>query len=183
MKRKALGLSAALLFWLLCQAVPVYRVHLDGEALAGGFSPAQLRLAEACARDAAEELCGAEAALPALSYSLRLGLRPTADGARRLSDALLRGTAGVAAADSVSVNGLALGTVRDGAALLDALRESIRAGMPAGAAVGNLGGALRIAPVYTRAGTEIEAADMLRTVTALAPVFYLDAEGTAVTVG
>ena len=179
MKRKALILSAALLFWLLCQLSPVYRVRIGGESPTLCLSPAAFREGLACAGDTAAELLGPEAALPAFSRSLRLGLRPARQDAAVLSDALLRAAEGIDAADCVRVNGETLGAVRNGAALLEALRALIREGLPEGAAVGNLGGTLELSPVYTRAGTEIAEADMLRTVTALAPVFYLDAEGRA----
>lgn len=169
--------ALALLLLFAVHLRPVYRVSVGDERLSGLYSDAQIRQAREAARETAEELLPGEAALPAPRTALRLRLgRPTGDTAA-LSDALLRAAESVTLADAVWINGCALGTVSDGEALLEQLREAIRGGMPAGAAVGNLGGQLKVRPVYTRAGSERESADMLADILAAAPVFYFDGRG------
>ena len=167
----------ALLLLFAVHLRPGYRVSVGEERLAGYYSRAQIRSAFEAAAQAAEELTPEEAALPRPHASLRLGLRRPVGETAALSDALLRTLRGVTEADAVCVNGDTLGTVPDGAALLEALRESIRSGMPAGAMVGNLSGRLQIRPVYTREGFPLENTDMLASILSAAPVFYVDSSG------
>lgn len=167
----------ALLLLFAVHLRPGYRVSVAGERLAGRYSRAQIRTACEAAAQAAEELTPGEAALPRLRVSLRLGLRRPGGETAALTDALLRAAGGITKADAVRVNGDTLGTVKDGASLLQDLRETIRSGMPAGAIVGNLSGRLQIRPVYTREGLSHENADMLASILAAAPVFYVDSRG------
>ena len=94
-----------------------------------------------------------------------------------LTDALLRAVDGVAVTAGVRVNGVPVGTVEDGTGMLELLRGQIRGEMPEGAAVGNLGGRLQVFPVYSRLELAESNEEMIRRITALAPVFYLDKMG------
>ena len=170
----------ALLALLLLFAVhlrPVYRVRVEGAALPGLYSRAQIRQACEAAREAAEELLPDEAALPTPRASLRLRLRRPDGETAALSDALLRTVDAIVTADAVRVNGTELGAVADGAGLLALLQETIRSGMPPGATVGNLSGQLQIRTVYTRAGLERDSAELLASILTAAPAFYLDSGG------
>lgn len=159
---------------------PVYRVTAGGERVPGLYSPAALREGLSAARAAAEELSDTPAALPRVETRKLLRLTPGRGLASTLSDALLQRTGSAVCADGVALNGVPLGAVADGAALLESLRAQIRDGMPAGAAVGNLGGTLQIRPVYTRPDRVFSETDMLARISLLAPVFYLDSEGKVV---
>ena len=167
----------ALLLLFAASLHPVYRISVDGQPVPGFFSPAQLRAAETAARDTAEELSRGEAALPEARLRYTLRLRPADGEPAVLTDALLRAVDGIAVTDSVRVNGVPLGTVEDGNEMLELLRREIRSGMPEGAAVGNLGGRLQVFPVYSRPELAEDKEEMVRRITALAPVFYLDRQG------
>lgn len=156
---------------------PACLVTLDGQRVAGCYSPARVREALRCAEAAAEELTAGDGRLPTLRRSYRLRLRAPDGSAAALADALLQAAEGVVRADGVRVNGQALGTVKDGQAMLEQLQATIRSDMPEGAAVGNISGRLEIRPVYTRSGCETGSWDMILRITALAPVFYLDGQG------
>ncbi len=169
--------ALALLLFFAVQLRPVYRVSIGSERIPGFFSASQVRQAQEAAREAAEELLPREAVTPVPRVSLRLRLRRSDGDTGALTDALLRGDERVVLADAVRVNGTPLGTVTDGEALLEQLREMIRSGMPAGAAVGELGGRLQIRRVYTRSGSEREYEDVLADILRAAPVFYLDGSG------
>lgn len=171
---------AALLALLLLFAAhlrPCCRVSVEGERLTGRYSLTQVRAACEAASQAAEELLPGEAILPRPRTALRLSLRCPDGETAALTDALLRRVEGVTEADMVRVNGGSLGTVADGSALLEELRETIRSGMPAGAVVGKLSGRLQIHPVYTREGFPRESADMLASILEAAPAFYVDGSG------
>ncbi len=170
----------ALLFLLGVHLHPVCRVTVGGEALAGRFSPAQIRLAQRAARAAAEEILDRPTALIRPRCFYRLSLRAADGDPARLCDALLRRADGIVLADGVSVNGTALGTVTDGTLLLERLYEAMRGDMPETATVARLGGNLQIHRVYSRAGHESPVWDMVLRVTGAAPVFYLDGEGKVV---
>lgn len=176
--RVKLSLCLGALFLLFASSLhPVYRITVAGQPIPGGFSPVQLRAAEAAARDTAEELLCGEAALPEAQARYTLRLRPADGELAVLTDALLRAVDGVAVTDSVRVNGVPLGTVADGNEMLELLRRQIRSGMPEGAAVGNLGGRLQVFPVYSRPELADGSEEMVGRITALAPVFYLDKQG------
>ncbi len=177
MFRKVIGAALVLLLLPAVHLHPAYRVRVEGMPLPGLYSAAQLRQGQEAARAAAEELLPGPASLPKPSRSLRLCFSHGSGSPALLSDALLLATEGVALEAGVSVNGIFLGTAADGSALLEQLRETIRRDMPEGAAVGNLGGQLRIRPVYTRPGHELGNWDLILRITDLAPVFYLDREG------
>ena len=175
--KRAAALAAALLFLFAAHLQPCCRVTLDGQYVPGLYSPAAVRAGFRAARAAVEELLPGGAEHPTLRVGIRLRLRPAEDSAAALSEALLLRTDGVAEADGVRVNGVALGAVSNGEALIEALRETIRAAMPDGAAVGNLGGTLSIRRVYTRSGCEKESAALVTQILRLAPAFYLDENG------
>lgn len=176
--RGKLSLCLGMLLLLFVSSLhPVYRITVADRPIPGSFSPAQLRAAEAAARDAAEELSRGEAALPEARIRHTLRLRPADGEIAVLTDALLRAVDGVAVTAGVRVNGVPLGTVEDGTGMLELLRGQIRSEMPEGAAVGNLGGRLQVFPVYSRLELAESNEEMIRRITALAPVFYLDKMG------
>ena len=177
MRRNYIRVLLALLLLGAVHLRPVCRVTVDGQPLEGFYAPGQLRAATEAARETAEELLAAETELPVLHAAYRLHLHPADGSTEALTDALLRMTPGVTVADSVRVNGIPLGTVADGSAMLEQLRDTIRSDMPDGAAVGNLGGRLQVFPVYSRAGHECGSWDMILNIMSLAPVFYLDGQG------
>ena len=167
----------ALLLLAAVHLQPVYRVSVEGECIAGLFSRDQILEARQTAHEAAEELAVGEAALSVPNVSLRLGLRRPDGDTAALVEALLRTEEAILSGDAVRINGIGLGTVADGEALLEQLRQTIRSGTPSGASVGRLGGTLEIVPVYTRADRLSENGDVLARILAMAPVFYLDSGG------
>lgn len=171
-----LGILALLMLFAV-HLHPVYRVTAGTERLAGLYTASQIRVAREAAQAAAEELLGGGAALPPLRRSLRLRLLSANGQTPLITDALLRGTEGVVSADAVLVNGRQLGTVADGKTLVDALQQTIRDRLPAGAVAGNLSGRLQIGRVYSREGLQSENTDMLARILDAAPVFYLDGSG------
>lgn len=181
MRSKLCFLILAVLFLFVVHLHPAYRVTVDGERLPGLYSSSQLRAGLSAARAAADEIVPNEAALPAVRVKQRFRLRPADGDSKALADALLRQTPGVVSADGVWLNGVSIGSVEKGSALLEQLYHLIREGCPAGARVGNLSGSLRIREVYSRPGQQIPCESMLSLVTELAPVFYVDGEGRIVT--
>lgn len=167
----------ALLFLLAVHLIPVYRLSVAGQTLEGCYSPAQLRAGFTAAEATAEELGLDAAGLPAVRRSLRLRLSPAEGDPAALSDAILCAVPDVRVSVGVEVNGNYLGSVADGRALLEQLRESIRGEMPEAAAVGSLAGKLSLRTVYSRTDSELDNQDMIRRITGMAPVFFLDGSG------
>lgn len=166
------------LLGLLCTSLrPQYRVTVDGAELPGTYSPAALRRGERAAGEAADEILRWDAKMPETGRRLCLRLRPAPDDIAALTDALLQSVSGLSLADSVSVNGIRLGTVPDGQQLCARLRESILGRMPAAAVSGNISGRLELRRVYTRADANTDYEDMVLLITGMAPVIYLDGGG------
>ena len=180
MRKKLLLLSLAILALLAANLKLCCRVTVDGTRLDALYRPDQVREGQRIAREAAEEILSDSARLPDLRRSYRLRLRRADGPLPLLTDALLNGVDGVTRADAVFINGVPLGTVADGAQLLDRLHASIRGQMPNAAIVGNLSGELQIHPVYTRSGGNPEDADMILLITGMAPVVYLNENGRVV---
>lgn len=176
-RTRLLALLLALLALLGVHLHPQYRVTVDGAALPGTYSPAALREGLQAAEEAAEEILRYSAKMPASERRLCLRFRPATDEKDALTAALLRSIAGVTLADSVYVNGLRLGTVADGQLLCERLRASILGRMPTAAVSGNISGRLELRRVYTRADSNSSYEDMLRLITGMAPVIYLDDSG------
>ena len=152
MKRShMLLLALALLFLLGANLRVQYRVSVDGTRLPGSYSASVLREGRLAATEAAEEILRYEAKTPACEARVRLSFRRAENDVQALTEALLRRTSGVAEADAVLLNGTRLGTVADGEALCEALRETLRGAMPAAAASGNISGQIELRRVYTRA--------------------------------
>lgn len=169
------GLALALL--LLSHLRPVFRVSVAGEALPGRYSLPQTERCLALARETAEEILPGNGELPELERRLSLSLRPPDGDEARLTDALLRGTRGIAVAHQVQVNGTRLGTVENGRTLQLELERSIRGQMPLAAVSGSISGRIELRQVYTRAGRNTPYRDMVLLITGMAPVIYLDADG------
>ena len=178
MKRShMLLLTLALLALLGANLRVQYRVSVDGTRLPGAYSAAVLREGRRAATEAAEEILRYEAKTPALEAKARLSFRRAENDVQALTEALLQRTSGVTKADAVLLNGTRLGTVADGEALCERLREAMRSTMPAAAASGNISGQIELRSVYTRADSNTPDEDMLRLITGLAPVVYIDRNG------
>lgn len=169
--------AAALLLLLAVNLHVVCRVSVDGQAVEGRYSPAALTRSRALALRTAEEILPGEAALPAWQVRRSLSLLPPEDEISRLTDALLRGTEGVAVRDAVFVDGLALGHVADGAALDAALRQALYGSRPAGAVNARYTEEITQHRVYTRVGRDMSQEDMLLLIRGCCPVLYTDADG------
>ena len=176
-RRRFLLLSLILLLTFCSHLRPGYRVQVAGQALPGRYRSAQLSAALAAARETAQELLGAEDALPEVDKRLCLSLSAPDGDPSLLTDALLRASPGVTLSDEVWVNGTRLGTVSDGQSLRRALQRSIRDQMPLAAVSGNISGQLELRRVYTRAGRDTPEKDMVLLITGMAPVVYVDANG------
>ena len=178
MKRShMLLLGLALLFLLGANLRVQYRVSVDGTRLPGAYSASVLRAGRLAATEAAEEILRYEAKTPACEARVRLSFRRAENDVQALTEALLRRTSGVAEADAVLLNGTRLGTVADGEALCEALRETLRGARPAAAASGNISGQIELRRVYTRADGNTPDEDMLRLIAGLAPAVYIDRNG------
>ena len=176
-KRNWLLLALALLGLVAVHLHPQYRVLIDGTELPGTYSAAELRRAERAAGEAAEEILRYDAKMPALTRRLRLSFRESEAEPGALTDALLQRVSGLTSADAVYVNGIRLGTVADGERLCELLRSEILGQMPLRAVSGNISGRLELRRVYTRADSNSDAEDMIRRITGMAPVIYLDGNG------
>lgn len=163
---------------LLCVHLhPQYRVTVDGSRLPGTYSPAALREGMRAAEAAAEEILRYDAKMPETERSLCIRFRPATDEKDALTAALLQSVSGLTLADSVYVNGIRLGTVADGEQLCERLRAAILGQMPTAAVSGNISGRLELRRVYTRADGNMEYDEMVRRITGMAPVIYLDSGG------
>ncbi len=178
MKRsQVLALLLAVLGLLASNLRLQYRVTVNGAALPGTYSAAVLREGKRAASEAAEEILRWEAKLPQTETRARLSFRRAGNDTRALTSALLQGVSGVTRADAVYVNGVRLGVVPDGETLCGRLREAIRERMPLTAVSGGISGQLALRRVYTRADSSASYEEMLRLITGLAPVIYLDQSG------
>ena len=176
-KFRVLALLLALLALLAVHLHPQYRVTVDGAPLPGTYSPSALKESLRAAEEAAEEILRYNAKLPVTERRLCFCFHPAADEKDALTSALLHAISGVTLADSVYVNGVRLGTVADGQKLCEMLRASILGRMPTAAVSGNISGRLELRRVYTRADSNSSYEDMLRLITGMAPVIYLDGSG------
>ncbi len=176
-RRIRLMTALALTLLMLSHLRPLFRVTVAGEPLPGRYSLPQTEFCLALAKETAEEILPENGELPELRRRLSLSLSPPDGDQALLTDALLRGTRGIAVSEEVQVNGTALGTVEDGQTLRQTLERTIRGQMPLAAATGGISGRLELRRVYTRAGRDTPYGDMVLLITGMAPVIYLDAEG------
>ena len=176
--KKRLGLLALALLCLLAANLNLsYRVSVNGRPVEGLYSAETVRRCENAAMEAAEEILQGPAKAPALTRRMHLGLGREDGNERELTDTLLRSVSGVTLSDCVIVNGTRLGTVRDGEALMEKLRQSIRGQMPNAAVFGNISGRVQIQKIYSRAGHDTPDEDMILLITDMAPVVYVDKDG------
>lgn len=178
---KRIGFSVLALLFLLAVHLNLYcTVTVNGTAREGLYSPAAVRNCTALARETAEEILRGPVTMPEIRRSYRLSLRHREGDEQALTDLMLRSVPGLRLKDSVIVNGTQLGTVEDGARLMEKLRASIRDEMPGAAVFGNISGKVQIQRVYGRAGQTMPDEDMIRLITGMAPVVYVDAAGKVV---
>ena len=178
MTGKKLALLGLALLMLLFSNLHLYcSVTVDGRHLDGLYEPAQVKRAEQAAARTAEELLPGDTQTQRCRRAYRLSLGQADGDAAVLTDALILACPGIVLADGVSVNGIRLGTVENGAVLRERLRSSILGQMPNAAVSGNISGLLEIRPLYSRAGHETNYDDMVLLISGMAPVIYVDGEG------
>ncbi len=177
MWKKVLLAALSLLLLLAGNLYPCCSLEINGRALPGVYSRQTLQQAEAISRAAAEELLAGPAVGPELEKHWSLSLLPPKGGRRYLTDSLLCAHSGLKKGDGVSVNGVFLGTVADGALLQEKARDFVRNQMPNAAVFGSISGRLSIDTVYTRRNHDTPYEDMLLLISGMAPVVYTDAEG------
>ena len=176
-RKKLIAAACALLFTVLAHLNVGWLVSVEGTAVEGCFSSSCIRRAEMTARLAAEEILPGRAVMPGIERRLHLSLRAPIEDVSALSHALLMKTPGLCLRDFVSVNGITLGCVEDGAVLMDELRGFIQNQMPNAAVSGSFSGEIGLEPLYTRSGVETNYADMVLLVSGMAPVMYVDEDG------
>lgn len=167
----ALGLTAA------AYLRPCCTVSINGTETEGSYSPLCVRRAMAVYSLAAEEICRESFVPPEteLRHSLTIGSR--GNDVPALTDALLRHTEGVAAVQSVYVDGIRLGCVAEDCDIGRLLRENVSRQKPNAALYGGYSGSIEKRTVYAPAGTETDSGDMVLLVSGMAPVMYYDANG------
>lgn len=147
------------------------------EGAEGEFTPFALMEAEHTARVAAAEITrsGGSVTVPETRCVLRpRGMACTGTG---LADAILLTAGEVCPADSVYVNGIYLGCVRDADELTAALRGRLALLLPAGVSQAVYTQELDTRRCYTNVGLCADAADMGELVASLCPVIFLDDAG------
>lgn len=154
-----------------------YTVSVNGQELAGHYSPACAKEAYRISALAAEELCADEERLPAVKARRSLRLGSDENDVPAFTDCVLRKTGGVEAARLVYVNGKRLGAVSEDCALRELLERNIVSQMPNAAVSGSYAGRIRVSPRYTRADTLTPEGDMVLLISGMAPVLYVDGAG------
>lgn len=180
MKQKLCFLLAALLGLLAVNLHVACTVSFGGEALEQRYSPAALRRGLRTANAAAEEILAEAipAAHPRLRYALTLA--PPEGESRRVADAALRATEGVAVYDGVFLNGRQLGAVKNGSRFSGRLQAWLYDTMPRGARHAGFSEEIALRPLYAREGTARDPGELLGAVTAMAHAWYTDGEGRAI---
>ena len=177
MWKKLLLLTLALGFGLAANMHLCCSLWVDGQELAGLYSPLDADRARTAAGAAAEEIVSGPAQQPRLSLRYRLRLRPASGTVPEISAALLDATPGVERSDGVYVSGVYLGSVADREALFSSLRQFITGQLPTWAETGYLSQELVTRPQYGRAGSQTPVEDMVLLVSGMAPVLYSDGRG------
>ena len=181
MGRKILLLLGVLALTVASHLHIGYDCTVAGTEVTAGYSPLAEKTALKTAESAAEEILAGSASLPRVQRRLRLTLRRPESTTAELTDRILKNTPGVTVSDGVYVDGLRLGSVRDGESFSAALRRYIVNTTPSWAVSGMVSRELRVQPEYCRAGHEVTEADMVLLVTGAAPVFYYDLSGNMAT--
>ena len=177
MWKKFLLLALALGFGLAANMHLCCSLWVDGQELAGLYSPVDADRARTAASAAAEEIVAGPAQTPQLSRRYRLSLHPPGGAVPELSAALLDATPGVERSQGVYVSGVYLGSVADREELLSSLRQFITGQLPTWAETGYLSQELITRPQYGRAGSQTPVEDMVLLVSGMAPVMYSDGQG------
>ena len=174
--KKAIILSLALLMAVASHLRPNLDFTVDGHRINTHCSPAAAKLAQEAAQAAAEEILAADAAPTEFRRHLRLSLRPAAELAPELTDALLQARSGILSASCVYVKGRRMGAVADAKEFQQSLAQYIENTLPTWASSGFVRG-ISLMPRYTRAEFEVSNEDMILLVTGLSPVMYTDGQG------
>ena len=167
----ALSFAAAANMHLCCS------LRVDGQELAGLYSPVDADRARTAAGAAAEEIVAGPAQTPQLSRRYRLSLHPPGGAVPKVCAAMLDATPGVERSQGVYVSGVYLGSVADREELLSSLRQFITGQLPTWAKTGYLSQELITRPQYGRAGSQTPVEDMVLLVSGMAPVMYSDGQG------
>ncbi len=165
-----LGLS--LLLTAAANVHPGYTVTIEGEALAGTYSPGAVRLGEYVAALAAEEITAKDAQAPEYRRRLRLSLAPPQEESASVADALLRAAPGVAEGCAVRANGVTLGFAESGGVYLERLHRRLYSAMPQGMTAARLDAALELTRLYTRAENICTYSELVGRTTDAVPVIY-----------
>ena len=177
MWKKLLLLALALGFGLAANMHLCCSLWVDGQALAGLYSPVDVDRARTAAGAAAEEIVAGPARMPQLSRRYRLRLQSPGGAVPEACAALLDATPGVERNEGVYVSGVYLGSVADREELFSSLRQFITGQLPTWAATGYLSQELITRPQYGRAGSQTPVEDMVLLVSGMAPVLYSDGQG------
>ena len=177
MWKKLLLLTLALGFGLAANTHLCCSLWVDGQELAGLYSPLDAGRARTAATAAAEEIVSGPAQQPRLSRRYHLRLRPASGTVPEISAALLDATPGVERSEGVYVSGVYLGSVQSREALFSSLRQFIIGQLPTWAETGYLSQELITRPQYGRAGSQTPVEDMVLLVSGMAPVLYSDGQG------
>lgn len=177
MKRRLLALAAALTGLLAANLHVACAVSFGGEALAGRYSPAAVRRGLAAAEAAVGEILPGEGEAAAPALRCALSLRPAAGESRRVADAALRATPGVAVLDGVYLDHALLGAVENGARFAGRVQAWLFDSMPWRAYDAGFVEPFELRPVYTRADAASQPAALLEMLAQTAQVWYVDAEG------
>lgn len=177
MGKKILLSACALLLLLAANLHISYTVSVNGQELAGYYSPKCAREAYRVSSLAAEELCIGEEKLPEVRARRRLRLGKDENDVCAFTDRVLRETKGVEAAKLVYVNGKRLGAVRESCDLQALLERNIVNQMPNAAVRGRYTGSIAVSPRYTRSALLTPPSDMVLLVSGMAPVLYTDDAG------
>lgn len=152
-------------------------VSVNGEPLAGSYSPGCAGECLYLSELAAEEICEGAAIMPAVTTSSYLSLRPPRNDRQDFTDRVLRETGGVSMLKTVYVKGRRLGSVSGECDIRTLLKENIVSQQPNSAEYGVYSGEILIEQCYGRSGSETESADMVLLVSGMAPVMYFDGDG------
>ena len=136
-----------------------------------------MRRGLAAAGAAVEEILPGEGAAEEPTLRCALSLRPAAGESRRVADAALRATAGVAVLDGVYLDHRLLGAVENGARFAGRVQAWLFDSMPRRAYDAGFVEPFELRAVYTRAGAERAPAALLETLARTAHVWYVDVDG------
>ena len=175
--KKALLLAAALLFAVCTNLQPCRAVWVDGVRSEKLYGAREIRLGEAAAEAAAEEIVRGEPALPRVRTAPALSFRAPDGTAGELCDLILSHTEGVTRLYSVRAGELCFGTVEDAEKLEEKLRASLYSRMPPTSGRARYSEPIELIPVYGLSGSDTPYRDMAQLVAGAVPAVFTDSDG------